>query len=362
MIVVLSLIFLYLLIQSLALFALTKKEPERRDPVEWPYISIWVAARNEEENIVRCLQSLDAMYYPKDRMQVLVGDDHSEDRTAELVREFIRDKPLFSLIAIEGNLGKAKKKANVLAQLAHHSAGKFYLICDADIQVKPTWAGEMVSAFSEGDAVISGTTLIEGKSWFSKMQRQDWLYFMGLIKSAAVYGIPCTAVGNNMAVSKEAYWATGGYENIDFSITEDYKLFREVIERDFGWKHLCSPGTTSLSAPAPTWSALINQRKRWLEGGRELPLYWKLLLGLFGGFQLLFVLMLILDWKIALVLLALQIALQSLFLLFLFRRISEKAQPLYILLYAPYSMVVSIVSSFYFLLPAGKEWKGRSYP
>ena len=45
-----------------------------------PFISVLIAARNEEDNLADCLESILAVDYPKDRFEILVGDDKSEDR------------------------------------------------------------------------------------------------------------------------------------------------------------------------------------------------------------------------------------------------------------------------------------------
>ena len=306
------------LISFLAIFIRGRRLPELQ---EFPKISIWVAARNEEDSIIPCLESLAQLDYPQDQIQILIGNDGSDDRTEELVREFILGKPNFQLISINERLGKAEKKANVLAQLAHASTGDYYLVCDADIRVKPSWAKEMVRHFSHGIGVVSATTLIDDLSLFAKMQRFDWLYFMGLIKSAAGLGIPCTAVGNNMAVSKAAYWATGGYENIEFSITEDFKLFRAILDQGYGFRHLCNAKSTSVSAAAPDLKTLLQQRKRWLEGGRDLPPYWKVIIGLYGSLNLSLLILVFFHPWLALFLVFCRVMLQFLFIQRLFYKI-----------------------------------------
>jgi glycosyltransferase involved in cell wall biosynthesis len=64
-------------------------------------ISVLVAARNEEHNIERCLQSLDEVSFPKEKLEIIIGDDDSDDRTAEKVLNFIKDKPHFKYIKIK---------------------------------------------------------------------------------------------------------------------------------------------------------------------------------------------------------------------------------------------------------------------
>ncbi|MDX5480868.1 MAG: glycosyltransferase, partial [Hymenobacteraceae bacterium] len=80
-----------------------------------PRISILVAARNEEFTILRCLKAIERLNYPKDKIEVLIGDDDSADATRAVVEDFIRDKPNYTCITVTDTLGLARGKANVLA-------------------------------------------------------------------------------------------------------------------------------------------------------------------------------------------------------------------------------------------------------
>lgn len=359
--IVLSLIILYLVVQAIALLLLFKKKQVTEPVAHWPAITIWVAARNEEKNILRCLQSLAALDYPAANLQVLIGNDRSEDDTAALVEQFIADKPQFRLVQISGQLGKAKGKANVLAQLAHHSTGEFYLITDADIAVPPTWAKALVQQFAPATGVVSATTVIRQGTAFETLQSIDWLFFMGLIQSFANLRIPCTAVGNNMAVRKSAYWETGGYEHLDFSITEDFKLFSAITQKGWQFAHLNHPDALNRSEAMPAFAKLMHQRKRWLQGGMELPLYWKLLLALFGAYLPLVAVLAFYCPFTALGAFLLRAFLQLLVILRQSHTLQVK-YPLWSLLgYEFYSVLVSISTQVFLLLPVKTVWKGRSY-
>ena len=53
-----------------------------------PFVSIIVAARNEEKNIGICLESLLKQNYPVDKYEIIVVDDHSEDDTSTICTSF----------------------------------------------------------------------------------------------------------------------------------------------------------------------------------------------------------------------------------------------------------------------------------
>jgi cellulose synthase/poly-beta-1,6-N-acetylglucosamine synthase-like glycosyltransferase len=46
-----------------------------------PFVTVVVPCRNEEKHVERCLESILTNDYPKERMEILVVDGMSEDRT-----------------------------------------------------------------------------------------------------------------------------------------------------------------------------------------------------------------------------------------------------------------------------------------
>ena len=60
------------------------------DVTAWsdPQVSIIVPFRNEEEKLPALLEKVEALKYPRDRFEIILVDDHSEDQSCAVVREF----------------------------------------------------------------------------------------------------------------------------------------------------------------------------------------------------------------------------------------------------------------------------------
>ena len=360
------LLCLYISLQLLNMAAMlwhnADEAPKKPTDAELPLISILVAVRNESKHIIRCLDALNKLDYPKEKIQFLIGEDQSEDNTAELITAFITDKPSFKMVPITSTLGKAKGKANVLAHLAHLANGDIYLITDADVAVHENWAREMVSFFSNNIGIVSGTTIVEDNGTrMGRMQEIDWMYFMGLLRSFGYYGLKCTAVGNNMAITKDAYWSTGGYEQIDFSVTEDFKLFKEVRARGFDTINIMNKNVINRSAPVDDFQLLMHQRKRWLVGARELPFYWWLIFGIFGLFGPAIIVLFIYSLKLGLIFYGIKLLLQSLSVYLLKSKIDLRKNFDYLLPYEVYSICVAVCTQVFYFLPFNFKWKNRTY-
>ncbi|MBC7448142.1 MAG: glycosyltransferase [Hymenobacteraceae bacterium] len=232
-----------------------------------PAVAVLVAARNEEANLPRCLAALAALDYPPAPLTVLIADDGSTDATSRLLAEFVGDRPTWRVLRITTQLGAARGKGNALAQLIAATDAEFLLCCDADIEVPPTWARALVAeATRTGAALVVGTTLIAGRGALAHAQYLDWLRALAVLRVATAHGRMFTGMGNNQLLRRSAYVATGGYEALPFSVTEDLQLFQELTRRGYPTAHVYAAGALAWSTPAASGLALVRQRRRWVRG------------------------------------------------------------------------------------------------
>jgi cellulose synthase/poly-beta-1,6-N-acetylglucosamine synthase-like glycosyltransferase len=355
-----SLFFLFLV--SLIFFISFNKKDIPSKEKKLPHISILVAARNEEDNIVKCLQSLNALNYPKERLEVIIGNDHSEDKTAELVKNFINGRNNFKLIEIKENIGLARGKANVLAHLAKEAKGDFLFITDADIEVGPNWVEALLSYHEAGIGIVSGLAYIKGDQLLDKFQNLDWIFAFGMVKVSSDLNMPVSAVGHNMMISRDAYESVGGYENIPFSVTEDLALFKQTLKKGWGYKNLGAPEVLVASKPIVGFKNLVLQRKRWMHGAMELPILLIVFLTLQALFFPFIILTLVLFPLAGFIIWSAKIIIQNFFNYLLLERLKQKK---YILIYCiPYELYCGLLSTImliYYWIPDKVVWKGRKY-
>ncbi len=93
-----------------------------------PYISIIIPCRNEEQFIERCLDSILAQDFPKDRLEVLVVDGMSEDRTRQIIQENFSEKPFIKVLDNPNritpsalNVGIRASKSEIILIMGAHS-------------------------------------------------------------------------------------------------------------------------------------------------------------------------------------------------------------------------------------------------
>lgn len=93
-----------------------------------PYVSVIVPCRNEEEFIGQCLNSLIANDYPKEKLEILVLDGISEDKTREVIKKYIDQHSFIKLINNPQkflpnalNIGIKKAKGKIIIRADAHS-------------------------------------------------------------------------------------------------------------------------------------------------------------------------------------------------------------------------------------------------
>lgn len=238
-----------------------------------PTATVIVAARNEEENILRCLISLDALVYPEGKLEIIIVDDRSTDNTGKIIDDYIKDKNRFKKLTTQKEIGRLKGKTNALANAIRTAAGEIILTTDADCAVSPSWAKTIASYFKEDVGMVNGYTDQSAVNAFEGMQSLDFIYLLAVASGATNFNKPLSCIGNNMAYRKSAYEEVGGYENLPFSVTEDFNLMFAIFK--LKKYKLITPldiGALVTSAPCKDVKSLSRQKKRWGVGGLKSPL------------------------------------------------------------------------------------------
>ncbi len=329
--------------------------------MDLPFVSVLVAARNEEHNLAQCLEALALTDYPKDKWEVWVGNDGSTDSTREIARQFVARYSNFHLVDIVETMGVAKGKANVLAHLAHLAKGDFFLITDADVCVPSTWVRAMVQRMQSGFGIVTGFTIARGEGISAKLQALDWLYAFSLIKTITDLGFPVTCAGNNMAISRQAYFATGGYEAIPFSVTEDYALFRQVVGRGYSVFNDDSLSVLAHTKAITGFANLLRQRKRWMIGAMQAPWHIKIILIIQTLFLPILLLVAMFSIRFSLWLWLVKWSWQSIYLIIRISKFRLWGLLPYLILHEFHILLLNLVLHIYVRTSRKVVWKGREY-
>lgn len=128
----------------------------------WPKISIVIPAHNEEKNIGSCLRSIFEQDYPKNKLDIIVVDDSSNDQTALIARQF-------GVKVIKTRVGHAE-----FAKISgfKKAAGELVMYLDADIElISRTWFKQMVLPLTENKEIVGSFTRYYSKNGDNAFRR-----------------------------------------------------------------------------------------------------------------------------------------------------------------------------------------------
>lgn len=243
-------------------------------------ISVIVPARNEEHMLPRLLESLEAQ--EAEGFEIVLVDDRSEDRTAELMERFasrFSGSGAVKIVPIRGEPRPGNPKQHALAAGAAAAEGDILLMTDADCRIPPTWVRTFSSFFYNNEVGLAFGTVIPGVEGLKRRaglrdyyQGFDQIFRYQYTAAAAGLGMPSGGFGNNLAVRKQSLSDAGGFEGLQFSLTEDAQLICQVRETG-RWKILALRDRRLCVTPAPqtTFSGMVEQSTRWNAGGLFAP-------------------------------------------------------------------------------------------
>ncbi len=360
-IIFLGFLVIYFLQILIFIIGATKNYP-KLDESDLPVISIIVAARNEENNILDCLQSLDNLIYPEDKLKIILVDDHSTDRTREIINEFIAGKSKFVCMTPSREIGNLKGKANAIANAIETVTSEVILTTDADCTVSSKWALTLSSYFTEDVAMVCGYTDQSYKNLFEAMQSVDFIYLLAVAAGTMNLGKPLSCIGNNMSYRKSVYDEVGGYKNIPFSVTEDFQLLMAMHNlKKYKIIYPLDPDGLVTSKPCESYNQLYWQKKRWGVGGLESDIAGYSVMTV--GF-IIHVLMLLVPFFFslsAMYILLFKIALDYFFLKGVHDRLKLEFRLKHFLSFELYFMVYVLMLPFMLFFSKKVKWKGREF-
>jgi len=181
----------------------------------YPKISIIIAAYNEEKNIENKIRSLQALDYPEQRVEVLIGSDGSTDRTDEIVEKFIvhsskfiEEKPVFQRIKFFRQETR-QGKPSMLNLLAKEAKGEILVFTDARQALDKNVLNELVKHF--GDEKVGS---VSAALFYTNGQHNNktgtgiglyWEYEKFIRKSESRMGSMLGATGALYAIRKELF-------------------------------------------------------------------------------------------------------------------------------------------------------------
>jgi glycosyltransferase involved in cell wall biosynthesis len=192
-----------------------------------PTVSVAIPARNETTDLEECLRSVLANTYPK--LEVLVLDDCSQDKTAEVIRSFAHDGVRF----IKGDEPQDRwlAKNQAYDRLANEATGELILFCGVDVRFGPEVVRAIVAMLLDRkkDMVSVLPRRLSSDPWAALIQPMRYWWELALPRR--FFNRPAV-LSTCWLIRRKSLKELGGFEAVSHAIIPEGYFARELVKRD----------------------------------------------------------------------------------------------------------------------------------
>ena len=243
-----------------------KPMPPPSVPHEWPQVTVQLPVFNERYVVERLVRACAEIRYPRDKLQIQVLDDSTDD-TTEISARVVKELKATGLdIELLHRVDRVGFKAGALDEALASAKGDYVAIFDADFVPQPDFLEVMVPyLLEEGVGMVQARWghLNATDSWLTRAQA-TLLDGHFVIEHAARNGSGRWFNFNGTAGiwRRQAIQDAGGWQHD--TLTEDLDLsYRAQLA---GWNFLYLPDVVAPAELPPNMAAFKSQQHRWAKG------------------------------------------------------------------------------------------------
>lgn len=237
------------------------------------FVSVIIPFRNESENIIENLRSLENQDYPKNKFEVIYVDDNSEDDSLKKIKNAINSGNVKVICVPNGYSPNAHKKRAIRYGI-ENSKGEIIVTTDADCYHSKNWLRTLVASFNDKTGFISAPVIFdnfenEKVKIFYEIQKTE---FMGLVLvGAGLIGIDHPTICNaaNIAYRRKVFDEVNGFmDNLNLSSGDDELLMQKIHKAtNYEIKFVFNENAIVKTKPNKNIKQFFHQRKRWASKG-----------------------------------------------------------------------------------------------
>ncbi|MEN6625817.1 MAG: glycosyltransferase family 2 protein [Candidatus Sumerlaeia bacterium] len=236
------------------------------EPPELPSVSILIPAHNEELVIEATIQSLLALDYPCDKIEFIVVNDGSTDKTADLVERAAKADPRVRLFNVPPEEA-ARGKAHALNLGARCVTGELIAIYDADNRPEPDSLRQLVLNLLDDGRLAAAfgkfRTLNRHRNLLTRFINLETMAFQFIVQAGRHLLFRLAILpGTNLVIRRTAWLEAGGWD--EQALTEDTELSIRLYAMGHEIKFV--PYAVTWEEEPETWGTWLRQRTRWVRG------------------------------------------------------------------------------------------------
>jgi len=230
-----------------------------------PFISILIPFHNEENYIYKRLENIRELTYPRERIELILIDDASTDKTLEKITDFSDNHPEFQMKIIKQNSWKGKTSA--LNEGLKITNSQIIMVTDADVLLSKDIIEKTLPYFADPTVgAISGYGMLENadQNWVTKAES-------GYLNSMSLLRLGESKIHSTLRFEGSfAAFRRNAFEKFDEETgTDDSGTALQVIQNKF--RAIFIPEAKMV---AKAYSSLINRNKSKLRRATHLTAMW----------------------------------------------------------------------------------------
>jgi len=236
-----------------------------------PFVSIIIAARNEEINLPPLINDLIKQEYPLGKFEIIIVNDRSSDSTQKILDEASENYSFIKNVKVDKKSKEITPKKHALDLGIKKSTGEIIITTDADCRVGPLWIASMTYNLINKNGVIIGYSEVDDKkgTLFEKYQKIDFLAIITANAGAAGWNHYWSGTGQNLAYFKKDYLEIGGFEPVKDKVSgDDMYLVQAISNLKTGHANI-DPNSHVKTKAMSSIKDFINQRIRWSSNSKS---------------------------------------------------------------------------------------------
>lgn len=240
-----------------------------KEDKDLPPLTVILCAKDEEEDIENCLNSIFAQNYPKEKYSVIAVNDRSEDNTACILKSYAKKYDQLKVLHIKTCPTSVSPKKNAITQAMEYCKTEFVVATDADAIHKTNWLRTYGSMCNDKLGAATGISLFTKEKYntafeytWQSMQTLENLSHNVVIAGAMANGVAIAANGSNMLYRKTLFLNNKTLRK-DIVSGDDSDIIFEAQRQGYQVKFNVHPGSVVKLVPEGSISGVVNQRVRW---------------------------------------------------------------------------------------------------
>jgi len=238
---------------------------KRKKSTYEPNVIVVIPAYNEEISITSCVTSVLRSNYPREKLEVIVINDGSTDKTKEILEEYqLKSNARNLKIVTQENSGKAHSLNNGIRNYSH---GELVMCLDGDSILSENAIKNAVLYFEKENvmALASNLKIQKGKGILNLIQRFEYAVSYQMKKAQTVFNIEYIIGGVGSIFRRSILEKVRFYDTN--TVTEDIDLTMKIINNgNKEFRVIYGSDVVAYTQSALTIKDLIKQRYRWKWG------------------------------------------------------------------------------------------------